>query len=1056
MKKIFYLLMALFAAAMLFAGCNRDKEKEPEKPDVHSVGTFTQAQLIDAFSAMYEDWQENTTIPTTLSVGGKELTAPQYQYALCKLLTNLKAGKNESIDVLSYKAADHPERDSYDKETIAVVNGPSNAIETGATEDLADIARRMLAAMTAKGQVPNQTLFQRNEAIAFSTNRAVVSMARAIAAYKADGKFPAEVKTEYLSASATLKGFAQQFITYLDVWQNTVGTVSADGSHCTDNNSAWQNVHFIPIPYSGGAYADGKDQYAPEYQPYHTIEVAGVQYDAAQCFVIAAKGFLDLVTEEGSALKQTERNTVVHTLGNGKGLNAAIPAIESWAIWGYYPWYEKSDDPCAINFSASVPCNLPFMVRSVSWFLTRAEQLTKIGNFLIYSDDPATAVVMEPYWGNISSMRTFLILARFYKHLLDNNINDKVYDAMKDVNLDYDLYGIVMPDIELQTKEITTSAEGQTVEATFVAKENWTATASDAWITVDPASGGAGAPVTLNITTAPNAGAAREGTVSIKGGNVVEPLAIKVAQEAYVAPTGATLKDFAKEFVKALDVWNANVGTVDACGIHCTGNGTAWENVHFIPIDEPAGNPYGTDGNQYDPKYTVWKLNIKDVEYTSAQAWEIAIRGLLNMTTSEGEAALATMADRNQAFTFADNAGMDAPMPSASPECKWGTYPWYEGDNSGNHLVTYNGQEIEEVGLDFIIKCGAWHVVRGLIKTPGNPNPLNAIGNFQIFGTSPTSTLVLEGYEGQICPMRELLILARIYKSLLDNNIESNVYTYLKDKKFSFDLYNQGAPAIEGNTIKAFAKEFVKALDVWNANVGTVDACGIHCTGNGTAWENVHFIPIDEPAGNPYGTDGNQYDPKYTVWKLNIKDVEYTSAQAWEIAIRGLLNMTTSEGEAALATMADRNQAFTFADNAGMDAPMPSASPECKWGTYPWYEGDNSGNHLVTYNGQEIEEVGLDFIIKCGAWHVVRGLIKTPGNPNPLNAIGNFQIFGTSPTSTLVLEGYEGQICPMRELLILARIYKSLLDNNIESNVYTYLKDKKFSFDLYNQGAPAT
>ena len=151
------------------------------------------------------------------------------------------------------------------------------------------------------------------------------------------------------------------------------------------------------------------------------------------------------------------------------------------------------------------------------------------------------------------------------------------------------------------------------------------------------------------------------------------------------------------------------------------------------------------------------------------------------MTTSEGEAALATMADRNQAFTFADNAGMDAPMPSASPQCKWGALPWYEGDNSGNHLVTYNGQEIEEVGLDFIIKCGAWHVVRGLIKTPGNPNPLNAIGNSRSSNLS-YQHVGPEGYEGQICPMRELLIMARMYKSLLDNNIESNVYTYLKDK----------------------------------------------------------------------------------------------------------------------------------------------------------------------------------------------------------------------------------------------------------------------------------
>lgn len=991
MKKIFYLLMALFASAMLFAGCNRDKEKEPEKPDVNSVGTFTQAQLIDAFSAMYETWQDNTIIPTTLSVGGKELTAPQYQYALCKLLTNLKAGKNESIDVLSYKAADHPERDSYDKETIAVVNGPSNAIETGATEDLADIARRMLAAMTAKGQVPNQTLFQRSEAIAFSTNRAVVSMARAIAAYKADGKFPAEVKTEYLSASATLKGFAQQFITYLDVWQNTVGTVSADGSHCTDNNSAWQNVHFIPIPYSGGAYADGKDQYAPEYQPYHTIEVAGVKYDAAQCFVIAAKGFLDLVTKEGSALKQTERNTVVHTLGNGKGLNQAIPAIESWAIWGYYPWYEKSDDPCAINLSANVPCNLAFMVRSVSWFLTRAEQLTKIGNFLIYSDDPATAVVMEPYRGNISSMRTLLILARFYKHLLENNINDKVYDAMKDVKLDYDLYGIVMPDIELQTKEIATSAEGQTVEATFVAKENWTATTSDAWITVDPASGGAGSPVTLKITTAPNTGAAREGTVSIKGGNVVEPLVIKVTQEAYVAPTGATLKDFAIEFVKALNVWNANVGTVDACGIHCTANGNAWENVHFIPIGEPAGNPYGTNGNQYDPKYTVWKLNIKGAEYTSAQAWEIAIRGLLNMTTSEGEAALATMADRNQAFTFADNAGMSAPMPSASAECKWGATPWYEGDAS-NHLVTYNGAEIEEVGLAFIIKCGAWHVVRSFIKTPGNSKPLNAIGNFQIFGTSPSSTLVLEGYEGQICPMRELLILARMYKSLLDNNIESNVYTYLKDKAFSFDLYNQGAPAEESNTIKAFAQQYVKILDAWENNTGEVTPTGANYVQKG------RMVPMD--------------------FTIQVNGETLSKAKMNDVAM----------------------QALQLLFNGGsMSDPAPEGRTDI-WPPNPFVEGQPDNIpfkcSLEGFSKEQAEYTLINTISKSQADRIGK-------NTGDSKRCANFYNLDSGG-----IAGYSGFCCTERFNLIFARTFKYLLDNDISSDVTAKLENVKIDATL--------
>lgn len=1016
MKKICYLLMTFFAVASLFAGCNRSKENEPEKPDVKSAGVFAQAQLMDAFTSMYDTWQETTTLPATLKVGEKELTAPQYQYALCKLLSNLKNGSSDNIDVLSYKAADHPERDSYDKETIAVTNGPANAVESGATEDLADIARRMLAAMAEKGQVPNQTIFQRSEAIAFSTNRAVVCMARAIAAYKSDGKLPAEVKTEYLSASATLKGFAQQFVTYLDVWQKTIGTVSADGSHCSDNNSAWQNVHFIPIPYSGGAYADGKDQYAPEFKPYHTIDVAGVQYDAAQCFIIAAKGFLDLVTKEGSAVKQTERNTLVHTLANGKGLSEAIPAADAWASWGSYPWYEKSDDPCAINFSSDIPCNLAIMVRSVSWFLTRAEQLGHIGNFLTYDEDPANFMVEKPYKGNISPMRTLLILARFYKYLLDNKISDKVYDAMKDAKLDYDLYGVVMPDIELQTKEVSTKAEGQTVDALFVAKEAWTATASDAWITVDPASGAAGSPVTIKITTAANTGAAREGTVSIKGGNVVEPLVIKVTQEAYVAPTGATLKDFATEFVKALDVWNANVGTVDACGIHCTDNGNAWESAHFIPIGEPAGNPYGTDGNQYDPKYTVWKLNIKGVEYTSAQAWEIAIRGLLNMTTSEGEAGLPQMDDRNKPFTFADKAGMDAPMPSASADCKWGALPWYEGDNNGGHLVTYNGADIKEVGLDFIIKCGAWHVVRGLIKTPGNQNPLGKIGNYQEFGTS-SSTLILEGYEGQISPMRELLILARIYKSLLDNNVENKVFTYLKDKKFDFDLYNQGAPAA-ANTIKAFAQQYVTILDVWQKTTGTINM--ITGTNVPTEGENVQF-----------NVENAHYVPDNT--KITVDGKDYVTSEMLELAERSYLLLRGMDGNDTNAAGAGK---FPKVSGFSMSSDLP-ASHGYKWGASPYNETAGNGGHLVM--GTDASgthcKVKLDILDNFAERH-----LNWPLTHNSL--ISNMCGYVNR------LDGYYGCFCAQRALITYAFFFKYMLDNNLQ-DAKSISADQVFRSELF-------
>ena len=784
MKKIWSYLIALVCVASVCVSCNKDSKEDNGENDVKAVATVSQSAAIDAFAEMYAAWQTNTVIPESVTVSGTTLTQPQYQWALCTLVGNLVSGKSSDIEVLNYKAADHPERDSYDAETIAV---------TG-EESVATVASKILETAKEKGQIPNQTLFTRNgEAIAFSTNRATITLARTVAEYKDAGSLPKTVSTEYLSASATLKGFAEQLVTYLDVWESTVGTVSADGSHCTANGTAWKDVHFIPIPYSGGSYPDGQDQYDAKYQPYHTITVAGVEYTAAQAFVVAAKGFLDLVTKEGSATAQSERNTPVHTLANGKALNEKIPAVEEWATWGKHPWYEKSDDPCAINFSDNVPCNIAFMARALPWFLTRASQLTYIGNFVNFDSDPDKALVESPYYGNISSMRSFIILCRFYKYLLDNKINDNVYDAMKDVKLDYDLYGVVLPDIELQTKTVEFGSDASSSEATFNAKSSWTAEASDSWISVDPASGEAATPATIKISVKSNTGAAREGTVTIKGGNVTDGLVITVKQSEYVAPSEATIRDFAIEFVKCIPIWEQTIGTVESEGVHCKDKGTAWENVHFIPIGETSGNPYGTEGNQFDPKYEVWTLKVGDTEYSSAEAWEIAIRAFLNLVTKEGEDGVAAMQKRNDPFTYADGGKLSDKIPSATKGCKWGTYPWYEADNNGGALVTYNGEAISTVGVEFIVKATVHHLGRAFVKNGWNKSPLGKIGNFQQFDPdNATGAIVLDGYYGLISPMRELYVLARAYKYILDNDITENVYTALKDQQFDFDMYHQG------------------------------------------------------------------------------------------------------------------------------------------------------------------------------------------------------------------------------------------------------------------------
>lgn len=251
--------------------------------------------------------------------------------------------------------------------------------------------------------------------------------------------------------------------------------------------------------------------------------------------------------------------------------------------------------------------------------------------------------------------------------------------------------------------------------------------------------------------------------------------------------SSSTLKDFAKEFVKGLDVWKTTIGTVESNAYHLISQGTAWKNVHYIPVGHIGSGYDDHGGNQYDETlHPAWTINVDGKTYTSAQAYEIAIKGLLNMVIAEGEAFLQTMDDCNKAYTLANNKSFnELSMATPTDIAKW-SYPWYEDDDI-NTSMTYNYLPVESVDINFVVKAVSWHLVRA--------NQLGQIGNFQRFGTSP-NTLNLEGYEGNISAMRELLILMRIYKYLLDNNIDEHVYSAIKDQMFDYDLYGIGIPSI--------------------------------------------------------------------------------------------------------------------------------------------------------------------------------------------------------------------------------------------------------------------
>lgn len=339
-----------------------------------------------------------------------------------------------------------------------------------------------------------------------------------------------------------------------------------------------------------------------------------------------------------------------------------------------------------------------------------------------------------------------------------------------------------------------------------------------------------------------------------------------------IEASAPTLLDFAREFVKCLDAWENSVGRVDADGKH-NGNNTGWQGAHFIPISAPSGNPYGTSGNQYGSKYSPWSVKLGNEEYKSEQCWEIAQRGMLDLVTKEGSAELVNFNDnRNHKMTLANGNSLTEPVPIYSTNCKWGATPWYEYDN----LVKYKNTDINDVGMDFIVKVGAWHVVRSFIKTSCN-SPLGNIGNYQEFGTS-SSTLNLDGYVGYISPMREMLILARFYKYLLDNGITENVYDAVKDVRFDFDLYGQGLTEdnadrrtayfswggdMLGIPLAHFAKKGIGTIILNDAAVGTYGTDKVRAF-----IEKAAFYGIDVHMWmQAFYSDGN--------WILPVKDGTY-------------------------------------------------------------------------------------------------------------------------------------------------------------------------------------
>lgn len=192
----------------------------------------------------------------------------------------------------------------------------------------------------------------------------------------------------------------------------------------------------------------------------------------------------------------------------------------------------------------------------------------------------------------------------------------------------------------------------------------------------------------------------------------------------HVAPSQTTIADFATQFVKVLEAWEANVGDIQVTG------GDKFTNVHYVPSD--------------------FSIMVNGVSFNKANCYEAAVRSLKDMVENNTETSELLPTTHNYA---------------------WGANPYNEGTGNGGPFIQ------TEVDLPFMIN---YAITRQLPYAESKSTWSN-------FCTYPKAPMTM--YNGVCCLERNLLMMARLYKYLLDNNITKDIGTALASVKFSATLY---------------------------------------------------------------------------------------------------------------------------------------------------------------------------------------------------------------------------------------------------------------------------
>ncbi len=978
MKKFRFFLMTSVALMVAFSGCKKNEIEGPDNPENY-VGTFKLTEIVDAAAGAYAAWEETESFAETIKVGSKDLKTPEYQYAICKALVNLSAGKKDDIDVLSFKAAEHPDRDSYDKETIAVANGPKVGEDT---EDLVNVATRMIARMESDLRVPNQTNFTRGDnAVAFSTERATTVISRELANYKKGGKLDAEVDAGFKGAGSSIQAFAKEYVKIIDIWEKNVGTL--------DRLSNWE------LAEDGDADIVENAHYVPNNTE---IRIGETVLNTADMLEVAVRSYLLLRGYDGNAVDAVGFGSFA--AATPANMNTPMPATHQYG-WNK-PLIETSNGGylCKVIDEIDTYGQVDVVIldnwaqRSLNFSFTNDMMWT---NFCTY---PRADHNITNYKGCFSSGRALLTYAFFFKYLLDNNITKDIDKIGADVVIRSELFGIDTAnndkDIQLKDTELEFPCTEETKEAMFAAKAAWTATPSADWITVEPASGEAGA-ITIKVKVAENKGDAREGSVVVKGGNVTDGVAITVKQAEYTAPNTATIKEFAQEYVKILDVWQNTTGTIDMLkGEDYEGGNNKVENAHYVP--------------------STTTITVGTKTYNTADMLELALRSYLFIRGYDGADTKNYGAGKIAALDGGAKAMSETVVPDTH-EYKWGANPYNETGtyDVATGATTSNGGHFIKIVDGAAVHCQTdptlldnW-AMRALNYSSGNP-----ISNMCTYPRDP-----FNNYAGSFSSMRALITYAFFFKYMLDNSLDKadglDATVNIRTELFGDEGEPEPQPVI---TIADFANEYVKILDVWMANVGEKK---MHSSVAAT--KNAHFIPDD-----------------YTITvkdKTGKVEKTYNTADMFETALRSYLLIRGYDGLDTEKYGAGKIPAIDTA-KAMSTTPVPETHGY-QWGEAPCNETSGNGGNFAMIGANKFKDFGWAKVDVLDNW-AMRSLNYSHGKP-----ITNMC---TYPRADQGITNYHGSFSSMRALITYAYFFKYMLNKKYDKGTQV-TADETFRTDLF-------